>query len=244
MQIARCTPTSRHFPQNVNLYVTNQFLVSWSDRKRSPWDPLTPPGVRIFFLKKVPPFTKNSNRCRHFVLFNSILWPCTGPMQSNSNRIAGRWRKKRQPRTHGVTQPINYSNFNFHTLATPTPFISKKFPALRRCRFKIFKSFRNEWTSIDPIKVKHFLSSGCVIKGGRPLIHSDGPDGWWAHPAKQFPPKMTSNQTSISAISAIYRPLLIIPLTGPYLPPQTNTRGCSLPNRVCGYIFKKIPSIF
>ena len=111
MQIARCTPTSRHFPQNVNLYVTNQFLVSWSDRKRSPWDPLTPPGVRIFFLKKVPPFTKNSNRCRHFVLFNSILWPCTGPMQSNSNRIAGRWRKKRQPRTHGVTQPINYSNF-------------------------------------------------------------------------------------------------------------------------------------
>jgi len=28
---------------------------------------------------------------------------------------------------------------------------------------------------------------------------------------KQFPPKMTSNQTTISAISAIYRPLLIIP---------------------------------
>ena len=129
MQIARCTPTSRHFPQNVNLYVTNQFLVSWSDRKRSPWDPLTPPGVRFFFFflkspvvhkkfKSLPPFC--------FVQFNSLAVHRANAIKFKSNRQKmAKETTATHTRCHTAHQLFKFSIF-IHW-PPPPPFYLKKF---------------------------------------------------------------------------------------------------------------------
>ena len=80
-----------------------------------------PPDVRVFL--KIP--AKNSNHWRHFVLFNCIgLRHSLAVHRGQCNQIQiestqDGERNGRQERTHGVTEPINYSNFNFHTFGPP-----------------------------------------------------------------------------------------------------------------------------
>ena len=122
-----------------------------------------------FFFKKSPAVHKKFKSLPPFcfVQFNSLAVHRANAIKFKSNRQKmAKETTATHTRCHTAHQLIKFSIF-IHWPPPPPTFISKKFPALRRCRFKIFKSFRNEWTSIDPIKVKHFLSSGCVIKGGR-----------------------------------------------------------------------------